>query len=412
MSLARGTFGGTSLASQGGGIARAVRARRVWPIDPVVHDIATRATTTEQRTQHPRSRGAAIPSVMFADGEQGAWYDPSDIGTLWQDVGRTISVTGLGQPVGFVLDKSGNGNHLAQADAARRPVLDARSNLLTGTETLATQSVVIPASFAHTLSFFGTGTVTLSGASTDGPLVGTGATDRVSLTFTPTAATLTLTVTGTVTDAQLEQGSAATTYQRVTASDDYEDIGLPRSLSFDGVDDILVSTTQFPFSHQMALYLGYKNERQPSIAQQQVFTHASTRFDHVFGNFRIHEFETSLQTSFESGALSPASVPVVVRAGQATAPYGTMVNQGRNGTNSYSRDRTNLTFPLNARSLQVLSMGSNLFGKVFQLVLRYNASDGVIANFVMNSQFPGSISIPTPLSRQVDAYVAAKSGVP
>jgi hypothetical protein len=61
------------------------------------------------------------------------------------------------------------------------------------------------------LSFFGTGSVTLSGVAT-GTLNGTGANNRVSLTFTPTAGSLTLTVSGSVTLAQLEQSAFATDY--------------------------------------------------------------------------------------------------------------------------------------------------------------------------------------------------------
>lgn len=80
--------------------------------------------------------------------------------------------------------------------------------LLDGTS-LSTQSVTVTAA-DHTLSFYGTGTVTLSGVSTAGPLVGTGANNRVSLTFTPTAGTLTLTVSGSVKFANLELGSIAT----------------------------------------------------------------------------------------------------------------------------------------------------------------------------------------------------------
>lgn len=72
--------------------------------------------------------------------------------------------------------------------------------------TLSTQNVTVTAQ-AYTLSFIGTGTVTLSGTSTAGPLVGTGANNRVSLTFTPTAGTLTLTVSGSVTYAGLVTGS-------------------------------------------------------------------------------------------------------------------------------------------------------------------------------------------------------------
>lgn len=71
---------------------------------------------------------------------------------------------------------------------------------------LSTQNVTVTAQ-AYTLSFIGTGTVTLSGTSSAGPLVGTGSNNRVSLTFTPTAGTLTLTVSGSVTYAGLVAGS-------------------------------------------------------------------------------------------------------------------------------------------------------------------------------------------------------------
>lgn len=92
-------------------------------------------------------------------------------------------------------------------------VEEQRSNLLLNSGTLSTQNVTVTA-VAHTLSFTGTGTITLSGTSTAGPLVGTGIgeSSRVSLTFTPTAGTLTLTVSGTVTNAQLEIGSFKTSY--------------------------------------------------------------------------------------------------------------------------------------------------------------------------------------------------------
>jgi hypothetical protein len=37
---------------------------------------------------------------------EGAWYDPSDLTTLYQDAAGTTPVTGTGQPVGLMLDKS------------------------------------------------------------------------------------------------------------------------------------------------------------------------------------------------------------------------------------------------------------------------------------------------------------------
>ena len=90
---------------------------------------------------------------------------------------------------------------------------EARTNLLVGSAAPATQIVTVTA-VAHTLHFTGTGTITLTDASTAGPLVGTGTgeANRVSLTFTPTAGSLTLTVSGTVTNAQLEAGAFRSSY--------------------------------------------------------------------------------------------------------------------------------------------------------------------------------------------------------
>lgn len=50
--------------------------------------------------------GAWSPLSLFALGEQGAWYDPSDLSTMFQDSAGTLPVTADGQPVGLILDKS------------------------------------------------------------------------------------------------------------------------------------------------------------------------------------------------------------------------------------------------------------------------------------------------------------------
>jgi hypothetical protein len=88
---------------------------------------------------------------------------------------------------------------------------ESRTNLVFPSATLTTQTRTVTAT-AHTLSFYGTGTVVLSGAHV-ATVTGTGAyPTRTTLTFTPTAGSLTLTVTGSVTEAQLEAGSFATSY--------------------------------------------------------------------------------------------------------------------------------------------------------------------------------------------------------
>jgi len=92
-----------------------------------------------------------------------------------------------------------------------------RTNLVLNSAVLVTQNVTVTA-VAHTLSFYGAGTVTLSGTAT-ATVVGLGAyPSRKTFTFTPTAGTLTLTVTGSVTLAQLEVGAYASSYIPTAAS--------------------------------------------------------------------------------------------------------------------------------------------------------------------------------------------------
>lgn len=130
------------------------------------------------------------------------------------------------------------GNHATQSITASRPTLSARKNILLATESLATQSVTTLAA-QYTLSSTGTGSVTLSGTAT-GTLTGNG-TNRVSLTFTPTAGKLTLTVSGSVTKAQLELSAVARPYQRVTTATDYDtdERYFKKYLRTDAVDDYL-----------------------------------------------------------------------------------------------------------------------------------------------------------------------------
>ncbi|NDY56767.1 LamG domain-containing protein [Desulfovibrio sulfodismutans] len=102
----------------------------------------------------------------------------------------------------FDYDASGNLLGLRIEGAATR--LNTIAAAPTAPENVSVSAV------AYTLSFFGTGSMTLSGAHA-ATINGTGALPaRVSYTFTPTAGTLTLTPSGTVQHLQVEAGAFAT----------------------------------------------------------------------------------------------------------------------------------------------------------------------------------------------------------
>lgn len=144
-------------------------------------------------------------------------YPTPDVSAIFaKDVYDWTAVSTLSSmPSGGSISRAGN----AMLYDSTGKLTYAPNNLLLNTATLSTQSVTT-AAINYILSFSGTGSVALSGAYT-GNLAGTGASNRVSLAFTSTAASLTITVTGSVTSAQLEAVTYQTTpstYVATTAS--------------------------------------------------------------------------------------------------------------------------------------------------------------------------------------------------
>jgi hypothetical protein len=66
--------------------------------------------------------GNWTPSSLFGGGAQGAWYDPSDLSSMWQDSAGTTAAA-VNSPVGRIDDKSGNEHHLTQSTSGKRPYL-------------------------------------------------------------------------------------------------------------------------------------------------------------------------------------------------------------------------------------------------------------------------------------------------
>ena len=88
----------------------------------IISDLST--TSAPHRARH-----GWHPGWLFRNGTQGAWFDPSDLSTLFQDIAGTLPVTSDGDPVALMLDKSGNGNHATQPIVAARPTWRSDGNL-------------------------------------------------------------------------------------------------------------------------------------------------------------------------------------------------------------------------------------------------------------------------------------------
>ena len=118
----------------------------------------------------------------------------------------------------------------------------ASTNLIVQSDAPANQNVTVTAS-VHVLSFYGTGTVTATGAHT-GSYTGSGAfPDRTTIVFTPAAGDLTLTFAGSVSYVQLEEGAVASSYisSGPSATTRDEDIAtMPLGSWFDATQGTLV----------------------------------------------------------------------------------------------------------------------------------------------------------------------------
>lgn len=188
------------------------------------------------------------------------------------------------------------GNHATQPTAAARPVVSARKNWLTYTEdftdaawgaysgatkstsaftfvnsnsyiqhnTNLTSGVVVGSTVTLSLTLSSDTAQTLRLVIIDGADGDPNYPLDVNVTTTPTrfdhtatlgagfSGYLTIQLAGsnviaagtvvTVSEPQLEIGSTATAYQRVTTASDYDSVGFPHYLAFDGIDDLLATT--------------------------------------------------------------------------------------------------------------------------------------------------------------------------
>lgn len=286
------------------------------------------------------------------------------------------------------------GNHATQATSAQRPTYGIHPysgvrNLLLATDTMATQSRTVTA-VPHTLSFTGTGTITLTGASTAGPLVGTGAGNRVSLTFTPIAGSLTLTVVGSVTFAQLELGSAATAYQKVVTQYEVTEAGVPsvHYIGFDGVDDGMVtSAIDFSATDAVTVFAGVRklsDAARATVVELGTNLTGSGRFNVEVPSGALNDFAMLSGGSSFQGAGAVAAAPATrVVAGQAKISTD-FIKIRLNGVDAGSGSADQGTGNYNNQPLYIGRRGGSSLpfnGNIYSLIVRgAQSTDSQITN--------------------------------
>lgn len=315
-----------------------------------------------------RAGGGFSPAILFAGGEPGVWYDPSDLSTLFQDVAGTTPVTASGQPVGLMLDKSGNDLHATQATAAARPTYGivpetGRRNLLTFTEQFGNAVWV---KNGCTVTDQGGGVWRLQAAAGAWTLAQSVPTNNVNNVlsievksngagldnarvlisgvriayFFATDEWQRVSVTGLHNNnanangiwhdgsapvdilirlPQFELGSTATAYQKVTTAFDVTEAGVTSLgyLSFDGVDDWMVTPTITPGTDKVQVFAGVR--KLSDAATGMILEYGPVI---VNGSFNIRAPEDALNNySFVSFGTSVG----IATAGTYTAPISNVI---------------------------------------------------------------------------------------
>lgn len=274
----------------------------------------------------PQGVLAPMNALLFGSGEQGAWYDPSDLSTLFQDSAGTTPVTAVEQPVGRMLDKSGRGNHATQATTTKRPIYSRRVNLLpsnngsawaknTGVSfSVSGVGEVHPGSNVFKLSYNGSGNVNTYRAYVGGTISASGAqystfvylradapvTVRINgnnvagpnTTVNVTTSWQKFSISGTGNGASIVQFliysaldnndpfevylsssdtrlsiDAHLPYQWVNTATDYDTAGFPYYLRFDGVDDAIVTgNIDFTGTDNVTVWAGVEKLSDAAVA--------------------------------------------------------------------------------------------------------------------------------------------------
>jgi hypothetical protein len=207
--------------------------------------------------------------------------------------------------------------------------------------------------------------------------------------------------------AQLEQASSATTYQRVTTATNYADIGLPRYLQFDGVDDSLFTAANLALTgtDKVSVFAGVT--RLQDATAGLVCEH-STDYNTNIGSLYVLAPENSTRgySTISRGTASVNTLHTAFVTGTPSAPDTAVVTASHDIAGSLSTIRRNAV----AGTDGTLNKGAGNFGNyVFYVGRRNNASlplNGRIYPLILR----GALTDPTTLA-QAEQWVAGKTGV-
>lgn len=230
------------------------------------------------------SQGAFSPLKLFASGAAGSWYDPSDLTTLFQDSAGTTPVTAAGDPAGLMLDKSkglvpganiapafvsaGTGWTVTNTDATHYVTFSngsARFYVSSNTPVTAL-AINITANKYYQLTFTTTqwvrGQLKFDVPGTSIPIPSGIGTYQVKFYSTSGVFSLYRAASGvtdiTFSDIIIQEVSGNHATASGTTRPTYQVSGGRSYLSFDGVDDFMVTSTITPGTDKVQVFAGVR----------------------------------------------------------------------------------------------------------------------------------------------------------
>lgn len=372
--------------------------------------------------------GFDVRAQLFAAGEAGAWYDPSDFSTMWQDAAGDTPVTASGDPVGLILDKSRsgpsmgsnqitNGGFGADSDwtkgtgwtigsgvatkaAGSASVLSQAQTMTAGRYYIVTYTITCTAG-SITPQFAGGSTVSGTARSTSGTFtdIMTAVSGNNTVQFSADAS-----FAGTVDDVSVKVLSAGNHAYQVTSGQRPSlsiSSGLS-ALSFDGSDDSLITNAvNFSASDKMTAIVGTRKLSDAADGSIIELTIGSTN-----GWFAIYAPGSSTATKFQITSQGTTARAAFTTSSTWNAPVTAVVT----GQGDISGDSVLLRLNGSQINSSVLDQGTGNYANSPLYIGRRAGGTQPYSGLIYQLIIRGA-STASGLLTPAERYVATKSGV-